>query len=860
MKTDRPRPSVLIAFIAICVFATTLIIPAILCAAPLEGEVKQRGRIDEVSTLKTYSGLTIQQHDGLGIKVVRVEPGSPAQKAGVQAGDIICEIGTISFYGFNVDPKEFESHVLALPEGKEQPLLIEQNGRMIVSQIAFARPTVADKPVSAVRGMEKPFQKPRDRVADGKQGDLRSFGATRLSVSVQTSKDTYIAGLDKEGTVSGRVTFEGKGIAGSKVSIEVTYTHGSLGSWDVTTDNQGRFSKAIPVGKWPDGFKDPVAYTVKAIASKGNYQKGSGNANFTIKLRLLSVSVTTDRKTYRPYDFIVVSGKVTSDGKPVPYVGLASGLKPVYADPNAYKEVGEPGIIYFSTDKNGHFSRKLRLACDARAGVHILWVTAEKDGYLDAGKASTEYTVETDKLSVSVTTDKNTYVPRLESIEISGRVTFQEKGVPLADVLLEYYQWGETTSQNKYVQWKISTDDEGRFKKTFPAGLPEQPYEVTAKASKCGYEPGNAETRFRVEKGDLRITLACDKSTYKPKEFITISGNITNKKGEPVSRARVSIAYYYPKQSGNPHGYPDTHDPGRRSDYENAGKPALVPTNEQGYFSRRFSLKEDIPEGVHYVAAKAYKEEYRESVSKHIGFTVEGGVKAQLFVPGCPSPSNGKFFKLGDEKNYQTYYEVNGKKQGPFVKIEDGFKSKTGCYHNGKRYGLWTYFFNDGERKLKTENWKDDKLDGIVTKFDGYLVAGHKTFERSYKEGKLHGMSTFYYKNSSSIKEQREYKNDKLDGVYRLLNENGNEYFLEHYKNGLLHGLKRMKKKETQQILVEINYANGKLHGEKREYHREGWLECVRQYQNGQMQSALCYDKNGKPKSEFKLGIGWRSR
>jgi len=150
-------------------------------------------------------------------------------------------------------------------------------------------------------------------------------------------------------------------------------------------------------------------------------------------------------------------------------------------------------------------------------------------------------------------------------------------------------------------------------------------------------------------------------------------------------------------------------------------------------------------------------------------------------------------------------------------------------------------------------------LDGIVTKFDGSLK-GYKTFERSYKDGKRHGMSTWYYKNSSSIKEQREYKNDKKDGVYRLLNENGNEYFLEHYKNGLLHGLKRMKKKETQQILVEINYANGKLHGEKREYHREGWLECVRQYQNGQMQSALCYDKNGKPKSEFKLGIGWRSR
>ena len=857
MKKHRLRPSVLIAFIATCVFVTPLITPAILCAAPLEDEVNQGGRIDEGSTLKTYSGLTIQQHDGLGIKVVRVEPGSPAQKAGVRAGDIICEIGTNSFYGFNVDPKEFESHVLALPEGKEQPLLIERNGRMIVSQIAFARPTVIDTPVSAMRGMEKPVQDSRDSVTHGKQGDFRSSAATRLSVSVQTSKDTYIAGVDKEGIVSGRVTCEGRGIAGSKVSIQVTYSHGSLGSWEVTTDNQGRFSKTIPVGKWPDGFKNPVAYTVKVIASKGNYRNGSGNANFTIKLRLLSVSVTTDRKTYRPNDFIVVSGNVTSDGKPVPYAGLALGLDTGYADPNAYKEVGEPGIINLSTDINGQFSRKLRLACDARAGVHRLWVTAEKNGYLDVSKASTEVTVETDKLSVSVTTDKNTYVPRLESIEISGRVTFQDKGVPLADVLLEYYQWGETTSQNRYVQWKISTDDEGRFKKTFAQGLPEQPYEVTAKASKCGYEPGNAETRFKVEKGDLRITLACDKSAYMPKEFITISGTVTNKEGEPVSSARVSITHYYPKQSGNPNGYPDTHDPGRRSDYEKAGKPAIVPTNEQGGFSRGFRLKEDIPEGVHYVAAKADKEAYRESVSKHIGFTVEGGIKAQLFVPGCPSPSHGKFFKRGDEKNHETYYEVNGKKQGPFVKIENGVKSKTGCYCDGKRCGLWTYFFNDGERKLKTENWKDDKLDGIVTKFDGSLV-GYKTFERSYKQGKRHGMSTFYYENSSTIKEQREYKNDELDGVYRLLNENGDEYFLEHYKNGLLHGLKRIKKKDTLKTLVEINYADGKLHGEKREYHREGWLKCVRQYQNDRMHSAVCYDKNGTPESEFKLGIGWR--
>ena len=76
MKTAILRPSVLIAFITICVFATTFITPAILRASPLEGEV-----IDEVSTLKTYSGLKIQQHDGLGIRVVGIEPGSPASKA-----------------------------------------------------------------------------------------------------------------------------------------------------------------------------------------------------------------------------------------------------------------------------------------------------------------------------------------------------------------------------------------------------------------------------------------------------------------------------------------------------------------------------------------------------------------------------------------------------------------------------------------------------------------------------------------------------------------------------------------------------------------------------------------------------------
>lgn len=84
--------------------------------------------------LKPYLGATVQRHDGPGIRVVAVAPGSPAERAGIRPGDFILELGENRFYENRIEVARFISAISALPAGKPLHLLLVRD----LSQVSGA--------------------------------------------------------------------------------------------------------------------------------------------------------------------------------------------------------------------------------------------------------------------------------------------------------------------------------------------------------------------------------------------------------------------------------------------------------------------------------------------------------------------------------------------------------------------------------------------------------------------------------------------------------------------------------------------------------------------------------------------------
>jgi len=85
---------------------------------------------------KPKLGIRVRQHrSGKSILVVKVNPGSPADKVQLREGDLICEFNGRSFEKSNVDIQEFISHVQNSPPDGPLPIVIKRNGRRLSSTV-----------------------------------------------------------------------------------------------------------------------------------------------------------------------------------------------------------------------------------------------------------------------------------------------------------------------------------------------------------------------------------------------------------------------------------------------------------------------------------------------------------------------------------------------------------------------------------------------------------------------------------------------------------------------------------------------------------------------------------------------------
>ncbi len=135
--------------------------------------------------------------------------------------------------------------------------------------------------------------------------------------------------------------------------------------------------------------------------------------------------------------------------------------------------------------------------------------------------------------------------------------------------------------------------------------------------------------------------------------------------------------------------------------------------------------------------------------------------------------NNGKVTTSGLYRNKQ--------REGSWVEYyPSGLTKSITTYIDGKKEGV-TLEFNDNGQLSKRINFHLDQLDGDYREFNYTTVKE----ERFYKNGKLEGTVKIYYPDGK-VMEEGLYKNGIRDGISKWYDQQGNVTIEYEYQNGVL--------------------------------------------------------------------------
>jgi antitoxin component YwqK of YwqJK toxin-antitoxin module len=179
-----------------------------------------------------------------------------------------------------------------------------------------------------------------------------------------------------------------------------------------------------------------------------------------------------------------------------------------------------------------------------------------------------------------------------------------------------------------------------------------------------------------------------------------------------------------------------------------------------------------------------------------------------------------------------------------------------GTYSEGRKNGLYTEYYSDGERVKKESEYVAGKIDGTVKT---YFTDGSLESERGFKNGKEHGPDRlFRFGEEEPVHEFNFYEGEK-DGrqVSRVTSNRGNYNEVVHYNRGVKageylatwpdgaiktkgiyeagkeHGVWQYGR-ENGKPEAEVSFRNGKRHGESKEFASNGLPERITEYADGE--------------------------
>ena len=136
-----------------------------------------------------------------------------------------------------------------------------------------------------------------------------------------------------------------------------------------------------------------------------------------------------------------------------------------------------------------------------------------------------------------------------------------------------------------------------------------------------------------------------------------------------------------------------------------------------------------------------------------------------------------KWYAENGQLAKQAYYDSNGLADGEWIYFhDDGTKRRVENFRAGKRDGRTEHFNDDGSQLLELFNFKDDRLDGEVTRWFP-LAEGQtepqKQNHSTFSAGKREGVATEWYADGN-IQSEVEFKNGNRHGRTRRWDKDGN--------------------------------------------------------------------------------------
>ncbi|GAA0872085.1 toxin-antitoxin system YwqK family antitoxin [Gangjinia marincola] len=145
----------------------------------------------------------------------------------------------------------------------------------------------------------------------------------------------------------------------------------------------------------------------------------------------------------------------------------------------------------------------------------------------------------------------------------------------------------------------------------------------------------------------------------------------------------------------------------------------------------------------------------------------------KFYKPNTRYPSALTIFSIDSNRATQIYLAQNG------------HKISEGLLEGKQRTGTWTYYHEDGNTVMMTEEYTNGQLNGFqITYFPNGKIAE----KSNYLNGNLHGVSNMYNDQGTLVKVFT-YDKGQLHGETIYYNADGSKSSSGNYKNNKKHGI-----------------------------------------------------------------------
>lgn len=208
---------------------------------------------------------------------------------------------------------------------------------------------------------------------------------------------------------------------------------------------------------------------------------------------------------------------------------------------------------------------------------------------------------------------------------------------------------------------------------------------------------------------------------------------------------------------------------------------------------------------------------------------------------------SGSFAVKGQEA--KNAVDKNGERHGYWKEFFDQNQKEVkyeGEFIHGKETGLFK-FYKEGLKQPAAVMEFDPASNIVKAK---YLSQNGKTIS----EGKLinkkrTGFWTYYHENSDKVMMTENYDNRKLEGEKKIYYEDGAVAEEAFYIDGQLHGSRKLYSVKGQ-VLEDLKYEKGELHGPAKFFNGKGDLMSEGSYKRNKHHGLWRYYENGQLKKE----------